>query len=270
MNFHKSLILLCGSVCLGVVCAVSGGSGVSEEKKTSDLLRMFRRPETAHHMMHTLQAGRQLAEGSSFQLFTKSSKAKSGKADSSKGGKAFAKSAKAHSKGQKEDACSDVQAELDAYKAAATEPQWLFVQMADECTSYRDSDGVFHLESRKFHKDTERFSDRPLRYENTTSTSGWFENFNKLFDDGDGMPNAALTIVDDDMSKDVVISVFAEGYIKDEEGDAPTYGYKLEQSTDQQSVMSLEELMNGEGATFDHCSMFIDVIPCLHCHNGGF
>ena len=253
MNILKSLILLCGGANLGIVSADPRG-GVSEEKKSSDLLRIFRRPETTHLMMHTLQAGRrQLAEGSSFQLFAKSSKAKSDKADS-------AKSAKAYSKGQKENdsSCSDVQAELDAHKAAATEPHWLHVQMADTCTLYRDNDGMFRLESNKFHKDTEWFSDRPLRYEKTTSTSDWFENFNKLFDDGDGMPNAALTIVDDDMSKDVVVSVFAEGYTKDEGGGAPTYGYKLEQSADQQSVMSLEELMNGEVATFGHCSMFID------------
>ena len=137
--------------------------------------------------------------------------------------------------------------------------------MADTCILYRDDDGVFRLESNKFHKDTEWFSDRPLRYEKSESTSDWFNNFNELFDDGDGMPNAALTIVDDGMSKDVVVSVFAEGYVKDEE----TYGYKLEQSAEQQSVMALEELMNGDGATFDYCSMFIDsgVIPYVMARN---
>ena len=80
------------------------------------------------------------------------------------------------------------------------------------------------------------------------------------------MPNAALTIVHDDISRDVVVSVFAEGYIiKDTEGEGggggegQTYGYKLEQSTSQESVMSLEALMNGEDSvTLDHCSMFID------------
>mmetsp|Transcript_12480 Transcript_12480/g.15975 ORF Transcript_12480/g.15975 Transcript_12480/m.15975 type:complete len:95 (+) Transcript_12480:369-653(+) len=79
------------------------------------------------------------------------------------------------------------------------------------------------------------------------------------------MPNAALTIVHDDIiSRDVVVSVFAEGYIiKDTEGEGGgeghTYGYKLEQSTSQESVMSLEALMDGEDSvTLDHCSMFID------------
>ena len=38
------------------------------------------------------------------------------------------------------------------------------------------------------------------------------------------------------------------------------YGYKLDQSADQQSILALEELMNGEVAAFDHCSMFIDGI----------
>ena len=79
------------------------------------------------------------------------------------------------------------------------------------------------------------------------------------------MPNAALTIVHDDISRDVVVSVFAEGYIiKDTEGEegggeGHTYGYKLEQSTSQESVMSLEALVDGEDSvTLDHCSMFID------------
>ena len=135
--------------------------------------------------------------------------------------------------------------------------------MADMCTLYRDDDGVYHLESSNFHKDTEWFSDRPMQLEKTEATSDWFNNFNELFDDGNGMPNAALTIVDDDMSKDVVVSVFAEGYVKEGEGDDEgviTYGYKLEQSTDQESVVALESLMeDGEkSVTFDHCSMFID------------
>ena len=60
--------------------------------------------------------------------------------------------------------------------------------------------------------------------------------------------------MDDDTSKDVVVSVFAEAYTK---GDV--YGYKLQQSTSQESVMSLEDLMGGEDSVvFDHCSMFID------------
>ena len=220
-----------------------------------------------------LRVGRRLAARKLFQLFPKSSKkadGKSGKADSSTKSDKANKSAKAkaYSKGQKDStlftSCSDVQAELDAYKAAATTPQWLFVQMADMCTLYRDDDGVYHLESSNFHKDTEWFSDRPMKLEKTEPTSDWFNNFNELFDDGKGMPNAALTIVDDDMSKDVVVSVFAEGYVKEGEGDdegVTTYGYKLEQSTDQESVLALASLIEDDGedsVTFDHCSMFID------------
>ena len=158
--------------------------------------------------------------------------------------------------------CSDVQAKLDTCEAAATAPSWLFVQMADMCTLYRDRDGVFYLESNKFHEDTEWFTDRPLQLEKTEPTSEWFNNFSELFDDENGMPNAALTIVDDDMSKDVVVSVFvfAEGYIKEGESDAPIYGYKLGQSTEQESVISLEDLLDDEDSVaFDHCSMFIDI-----------
>jgi len=43
------------------------------------------------------------------------------------------------------------------------------------------------------------------------------------------------------------------------ESEVPTYGYILEQSTEQESVMSLEEMMGGkDSVTFDHCSIFID------------
>ena len=162
-----------------------------------------------------------------------------------------------------------MQAKLDTCEAAAAAPGWLFVQLADECTLFRDEDGVYHLESNKFHVDTEWFTDRPMQLEKTEPTAEWFANFNERFDDEKGMPNAALTIVDDDTSKDVVVSVFAEGYIKEGESEVPTYGYVLEQSTEQESVMSLEDMMGGkDSVTFDHCSMFIDecsltVFPCF-------
>ena len=56
------------------------------------------------------------------------------------------------------------------------------------------------------------------------------------------------------------MSVFAAGYVKEGESDAPIYGYKLEQSTEQESVLSLKDVMEGEDSvTVDHCSMFIDV-----------
>ena len=224
------------------------------------------RHETFANAIDTLRGGRRLVVQKLFPKSSKKANGKSGKAaeSSTKSDKA-SKSAKAYSKAQKENdstlftSCTDVQAELDTYKAAATTPHWLFVQMADMRTLYRDDDGVYHLESTNFHKDTEWFTDRPMQLEKTEATADWFNNFNELFDDGKGMPNAALTIVDDDMSKDVVVSVFAEGYIKEGEDEITTYGYKLEQSTEQESVVALESLMNGEDSvTFDHCSMFID------------
>ena len=271
MNKLLPKLLLFAIAIVGVCGAdnsssTSAAAGVSKKKNSKHLPLI--RHETFANAIDALRAGgRKLAEG--YQLFSKSSKAdgKSGKADSSTKSDKANKSAKAYSKGQKEagdsslfTSCADVQAELDAYKAAATTPSWLFVQMADMCTLYRDEDGVYHLESSNFHKDTEWFSDRPMKYEKTEATSDWFNNFNELFDDGKGMPNAALTIVDDDMSKDVVVSVFAEGYIKEGDDEGVTYGYKLEQSTDQESVVALESLIeDGEdSATFDHCSMFID------------
>eukprot|EP00984_Skeletonema_dohrnii_P008458 scaffold3108_cov102-Skeletonema_dohrnii-CCMP3373.AAC.7 len=108
--------------------------------------------------------------------------------------------------------------------------------MADMCTLYRNVDGEYHIESSNFHENTEWFTDRPFQLEATQPTSEWFKNFTELFDDE------------------------KEGYIKDTEGEGggegQTYGYKLEQSTSQESVMSLEALMDGEDSvTLDHCSM---------------
>eukprot|EP00985_Skeletonema_marinoi_P020141 scaffold11810_cov104-Skeletonema_marinoi.AAC.1 len=121
---------------------------------------------------------------------------------------------------------SSCQAKLDTCQATAAAPKWLFVQMADMCTLYRNVDGEYHIESSKFHKNTEWFTDRPFQLEATQPTSEWFKNFTELFDDE------------------------KEGYIKDMEGEGggegQTYGYKLEQSTSQESVMSLEALMDGE------------------------
>ena len=245
--------------------ATAVDSGVSTKEAVSNHLPLIRH-ETFANVIDTLRAGRIHAaasrkleghtttDGDAFHMFAKSAK------------DAKSKSAKAYSKGQKEDdsslfsSCADVQAELETYKAAASEPQWLFVQMADTCVMYL-KDGVYYLESSNFHKDTEWFTDRPMQLEKTQPTSEWFNNFNQLFDDGKGMPNAALTFVDDDESKDVVVSVFAEGYTKEEEDDVDVgvLGYKLVQSTDQETVVALESLMNGQDSvTFDHCSMFIE------------
>eukprot|EP00984_Skeletonema_dohrnii_P008454 scaffold3108_cov102-Skeletonema_dohrnii-CCMP3373.AAC.3 len=143
---------------------------------------------------------------------------------SAKSAKTTSKSAKASSSSSS----SSCQAKLDTCQAAAAAPKWLFVQMADMCTLYRNVDGEYHIESSKFHKITEWFTDRPFQFEATQPTSEWFKNFMELFDDE------------------------KEGYIKDTEtegeggGEGQTYGYKLEQSTSQESVMSLEALMDGE------------------------
>eukprot|EP00985_Skeletonema_marinoi_P022629 scaffold14553_cov92-Skeletonema_marinoi.AAC.1 len=78
---------------------------------------------------------------------------------------------------------SSCQAKLDTCQAAAAAPKWLFVQMADMCTLYRNVDGEYHIESSKFHKNTEWFTDRPFQFEATQPTSEWFKNFTELFDD---------------------------------------------------------------------------------------
>ena len=262
---------------VAVVCAADDdGHGsratISNRKTTtSNHLGTFR-PETALNSIDALRENRllrKLADGNNFHLFAKSGKAATTKSDkAAKSSKALGSKAKAQNQKVEDDSssstlfttCADVQAKLDTCEAAAAAPSWMFVQLADECTLFRDEDGVYHLESNKFHEDTEWFTDRPMQLEKTEPTSEWFANFNGLFDDEKGMPNAALTIVDDDTSKDVVVSVFAQGYIKEgEESEVPTYGYVLEQSSEQESVMSLEDMMEGEDSVvFDHCSMFIE------------
>ena len=246
--------------------AVDGG--VSTKEAISNHLPLIRH-ETFAIAIDTLRAGRIQAaasrkleghtttDGDTFRMLRKRAKA------------AKSKSAKASEDDSSLFTNDDVQAkldtceaELDTYKTDASKPHWLFVQMADMCVMYL-KDGVYYIESSNFHEDTEWFTDRPMQLEKTQPTSDWFNSFNERFDDGKGMPNAALTFVDGDESKDVVVSVFAEGYTKEGEGDLDvgvlTHGYKLDQSSSQKKVLALEELMGGEDSVeFDHCSMFID------------
>ena len=282
MKIIKALLLLLFCAFIGIVNADNGGETSSivrndismnhterKTKATSNLRKMVR-VETVINILDNVRRNRYfrklLDNSGNFQLFAKSGKAASTKSDkATKSSKALGSKAKGQ-KVEEDDTsslfstCSDVKAKLDTCEAAATAPHWLFVQMADMCTLFRDDDGVFYLESNKFHEDTEWFTDRPMQLEKTEPTSEWFGNFNEMFDDEKGMPNAALTIVDDDTSKDVVVSVFAEAYVKEGESEGGvTYGYELKQSTEQESVLSLEDLMEGEeSVTFDHCSMFIE------------
>ena len=271
-------------IVIAIICLlgaiIDGVGGVYTGDNVSQLLRKLPPHETVllrimdalRGSRGTIHLGRRLQtkaaklfkeESTPVQPFTKSGKTKSDKSttgtetksDKSMGTKSHkevdgANSSKAESG---DTSCAAIQTKLDACEAAATAPEWLFVQMADECTLLKE-EGTYLLESSKFHSDTEWFTDRPFTYEKTQSTEEWFDNFDELFDDEKGMPNAALTIVDDDTSKDVVVSVFAEAYKK---GDG--YGYKLEQSNEQASIMSLDDLLDGkDSVTFDHCSMFID------------
>ena len=183
------------ALALSYAVAVTGGAddGISKKKTISNHLPLFRH-ETFLNIMETLRSNRY--EGA------RDHQDRDLKSKGSKGGR----------KNQWQARLEKVEAELEVCKAEAATPTLLFVQMADKCTLYRDEFGVYHLESSKFHSDTEMFTDRPFQLEDTVPTADWFSNFDELFDDGKGMPNAALTIVDDDESKDVVVSVFAEAY----------------------------------------------------------
>ena len=148
MRMNNLLILLFAIAIFGVYAdGVSNWAGDSKKKRKraiSNHLPLLHHETFAYaYTIATLHRGRHqhhrklAAEEESFQIFPKSSKAADAKS-SNKG--VTTKSAKAYSKGQKEDdsslftSCSDVQAELAEYKAAATAPSWLFVQMADMCT----------------------------------------------------------------------------------------------------------------------------------------
>ena len=145
------------------------------------------------------------------------------------------------------------------------DPSYLIVQMADKCTFQTTDKGNLVLKSRNFHGDTVVFSDRPFTYEYEIPTESFFENFDDTFnDDNGGKPNAAITLVQNDESKDVVVSVFVKAVVKHrEDPDGPMYVYKLEQADDQASVMPLSNIMAGKDKmTYDHCSIFVDNVIC--------
>ena len=173
-----------------------------------------------------------------------------------------------------EAALAESEKNLAACQASGAEeegPSYMFVQMADQCIFQTTDSGTTILKSRHFHGDTIMFSDRPFTYEKDMSTTSFFEDFDDTFNaDNGGKPNAAITLVQNDESKDVVVSVFVVKHRDDSDG--PTYVYKLEQSDEQASVASLSDIMGGEDKmTYDHCSIFIDgfipsippgVVPC--------
>merc|ERR1719199_2111457 len=162
--------------------------------------------------------------------------------------------------------------------------------MVDQCIFQTTDSGNLVLKSRHFHGDTVVFSDRPFTYEEEISTESFFDSFDDRFNaDNGGKPNAAITLVQNDESKDVVVSVFVKAVVKHGDGpDGPTYVYKLEQSDEQDSVTSLSDVMGGKDKmTYDHCSIFIDGLYdsdnfcdslsfqdwrtcrcCLDCNNG--
>ena len=164
-----------------------------------------------------------------------------------------------------EAALAEAEKNLAAYEEKEKEkeegPQYLFAQMADQCSFQTTDSGNLVLKSRHFHGDTVKFSDRPFTYEEEISTESFFDSFDDTFNaDNGGKPNAAITLVQNDESKDVVVSVFVKAVVKHrDDPDGPTYVYKLEQSDEQESITSLSDVMGGKDKmTYDHCSIFID------------
>ena len=166
-----------------------------------------------------------------------------------------------------EAALAEAEENLATCEEKEEEPSYLFVQMADQCIFQTTDSGNLVLKSRHFHSDTVLFSDRPFTYEKEIPTETFFDNFDDAFnEDNGGMPNAAITLVQNDESKDVVVSVFVKAIVKHrEDPDGPTYVFKLEQSDDQASAMSLSNIMGGKHKmTYDHCSIFVDDWTCIH------
>ena len=166
-----------------------------------------------------------------------------------------------------EAALAEAEENLATCEEKEEEPSYLFVQMADECIFQTTDSGNTILKSRHFHGDTVMFSDRPFTYEKDIATESFFDNFDDAFNaDNGGKPNAAITLVQNDESKDVVVSVFVKAIVKHrEDPDGPTYVFKLEQSDDQASAMSLSNIMGGKHKmTYDHCSIFVDDWTCIH------
>eukprot|EP00985_Skeletonema_marinoi_P025308 scaffold18472_cov83-Skeletonema_marinoi.AAC.2 len=135
----------------------------SLKKTISNHLATFRH-ETVVETMHVLggNRGRRLRPDADAAVDASTN---------TKSGKTTSKSAKA--------TASSCQAKLDTCEATAAAPKWLFVQMADMCTLYRNEDGEYHIESSKFHKETEWFTDRPFHLEATQLTSAWLRTFQR-------------------------------------------------------------------------------------------
>ena len=174
-----------------------------------------------------------------------------------------------------EAALAEAEQTLAAYEEKELEkeegPEYLFVQMVDQCIFQTTDSGNLVLKSRHFHGDTVVFSDRPFTYEEEISTESFFDSFDDTFNaDNGGKPNAAITLVQNDESMDVVVSVFVKAVVKHgDHPDGPTYVYKLEQSDEQDSVTSLSDVMGGKDKmTYDHCSIFIDSDTA--CCRGGW
>ncbi|KAL7450531.1 hypothetical protein ACHAWC_002434 [Mediolabrus comicus] len=173
-----------------------------------------------------------------------------------------------------EEELNTCQAERDALKLKESLPKYLYVQQADKCVVKRGEEvGQFILESSAFLSVTERFTDKPLRFESSLSTDEWFASrFNDIF--GESSPNTAMAMVDEGESTGTVVAVYSYAYPGSINQDGETvYAYKMYQSPDQASIASLEALLgDADEVTIDFCSMFIDDssgTPCydnLQCH----
>ena len=147
----------------------------------------------------------------------------------------------------------------DLEEAKKPVQSFLFVQMADVCVFELGEDGSVSFYSNSFLEDTEQFSNKPFRLESTVPTHEFFGKFDSTYFPAGDKPNSAITLVDEEESEGLVVSVFASAFNSTDEEGNTVYGYKLTQSKEQEGVKSLNDIMDGKGVKeYAHCSVFID------------
>jgi hypothetical protein len=158
--------------------------------------------------------------------------------------------------------CDVCDSALAQCKGDASNPKLLYVQVANHCTLSR-SGGKYTLSTTDMDDDTYVFSDRPFRAETVVNTKDFFADFNNAFTESTGgNPNAAVTLVheDDNQFEGPLVSVFIDAAYSMDSG---TYTYQVEQSEDQQAILSLESFFEGgeeDSIFYSDCSFFIDTV----------
>jgi len=170
-------------------------------------------------------------------------------------------SSSSSSKGKGGSSKSSGVSDADGTCSCSDEPdlRWLMIMMATECHLTRDN-GKYYLSSAQVSPETWIFTDRPFDYAGSVTTKFFFENFDTIFNDGLGLPNAALTFshAEDDRFDGPLVAVMVERIY--EAPGTGLAGFELKQSSEQEKVLPIDTLfdMGGDEEIFSDCSFFID------------